>query len=113
MALYLRTLLEDLGVVQAEVVLLYEDNAGAFLMADAGKPTPRTRHIEIRHFALLDWVERDLVQLEQISTTLNTADMLTKSTPRIIFHRHNDVLMGIISPRSFARVQACFIFNGQ
>ena len=59
MALYLRTPLKDLDVVQTEAVLLYKDNAGAFLMADAGKPTPRTRHIKIHHFALLDWVERD------------------------------------------------------
>ena len=111
MALYIRSLLADLGVSQNDAVLLYEANAGAFLMADAGKPTPRTRHIDIRYFALLDWVEGDLIQLEHISTALNTADVFTKSTPRIIFHRHNDVLMVKISPRLFARIQTCFIYD--
>ena len=111
MALYLHTLLEELGVPHQQAVLLYEDNAGAFLMANAGKPTQRTRHIDIRHFALLYWVERDLVRLEQISTSLNTAGILTKSTPRIIFHRHNDVLMRKISPTSFVRIHACFAYD--
>ena len=47
MALYLHTLLEELGVPHNEVVLLYNDNDGTFLMADAGKPTQQTRHIDI------------------------------------------------------------------
>ena len=113
MALYICSLLADLGVSQNDAVLLYKDNAGAFLMADAEKPTPRTSHIDIRHFVLLDWVERDLIQLEHISTALNTADILKKSTLRIIFHQHNDVLMGKISPRLFAQVQACFMYDVQ
>ena len=110
LALYLHSILDELGLDHNKAILLYEDNAGAFMMADAGKPTQRTRHIDIRHFALLDWVERDLIRLEQISTKLNTADVLTKSTPRIIFHRHNDILMGKLSPHSFAKILACFAY---
>ena len=64
MALYLHTLLDKIGVPHQEAFLLYEENSGAFLMAHAGNPTERTQHIDIRHFALLDWVERDLVRLE-------------------------------------------------
>ena len=89
---------------------LYEDNVGAFLMADAGQLTRRTQHIDIRHFALLDWVEKDLVRLCKISTTLNSADILTKSTARIIFHRHNDVIMGNFSPHGYAKMKCCFAF---
>ena len=98
MALYLRSLLHDLHIEQTAATLLYEDNLGAYKMASAGQPTPRTRHIDIRHFALLDWVERDLIEVSSISTSLNTADVLTKSTPRIIFHRHVDVILGKINP---------------
>ena len=92
-------------------MILYEDNLGAFMMEDAGQPTRRTRHIDIRHFALLDWVERDYIKLCQISTKFNTADMLTKSTARIVFHRHNDVLMGKISPIRYKRIKQCFAFD--
>ena len=111
LALYLHSLLADLDLDHNEAILLYEDNAGAFMMADAGKPTQRTRHIDIRHFALLDWVERDMIRLEQISTKLNTADVLTKSTPRIIFHCHNNILMGKLNPHSFANIRMCFAYT--
>lgn len=73
---------------------MFEDNNGALMMANAGQPTKRTRHIDIRHFALLDWVEQDLVILERIDTDKNPADALTKALARILFHRHYDVLMG-------------------
>ena len=77
LALYLHSLLTDLRLDHDKAILLYKDNAGAFMLVDAGKPTRRTRHIDICHFALLDWVERDLIHLEKISTKLNTANVLT------------------------------------
>ena len=109
-ALYLRSLLRDLGEAQDSAVVLYEDNVGAFLMADAGQPTPRTRHIAIKHFALLDWVENDLVRLQRIATAINSADNMTKANPRILFHRHNDIIMGKISPSRFEKVSSCFAY---
>ena len=57
--LFLRSFLEDLGIPQEEATVLHEDNAGALLMANAQQPTRRTRHMDIKHFSLLDWVERD------------------------------------------------------
>ena len=113
LSLYLHSLLDELGLDHNKAILLYEDNTGAFMMADASKPTQQTRHIDICHFALPDWVERDLICLEQISMTLNTADVLTKSTPRIIFHCHNNILMGKLSPHSFTKVHACFVYAVQ
>ena len=103
-ALYLHSLLAKLGLNHDDTILLYEDNAGAFMMSDSGKSTQQTRHINIQHFALLNWVERDLVRLEKISTKLNTADILTKSTPCIIFHCHNNIIIGKLSPQSFELV---------
>ena len=108
MVLYLRLIFEDLHIDQREATLLYEDNIGALKMASAGQPTPCTRHIDICHFALLDWVEKDLIVLEHVSTTLNLADMLTKSTPRILFHRHADVLMGKLRPAYLSKIANCF-----
>ena len=112
-ALYLRSLLKDLGEDQELAVVLYEDNVGAYLMADAGQPTTRTRHIDIKHFALLDWVENDMIKLQRIATSINSADNLTKSTPRIIFHRHNDIIMGKFNPKQFVNVRTCFAYRVQ
>ena len=92
--LFFRSLLEDLGIPQATATVLYEDNNGALMMANAQQPTRRTRHIDIKHFSILDWVERDLLILQAISTHDNAADAMTKCLPRILFYRHFDTYMG-------------------
>jgi hypothetical protein len=61
--LFIRTILWELGIPQHAATVIYEDNDGATAMANAQKPTSRTRHMDIRFFALSEWVERDLVIL--------------------------------------------------
>jgi hypothetical protein len=94
MILFFRSLLEDLGLEQHHASILYEDNNGALLMANAQQPTPRTRHMDIKKFALLDWVEQDLIILKSISTAENVADGLTKPLAKQLFFRHADTIMG-------------------
>jgi hypothetical protein len=50
--------------------------------------------MDIKKFALLDWVEQDILILKSISTAENAADGLTKPLARQLFHRHSDTLMG-------------------
>jgi hypothetical protein len=99
MSLYLRSILWDLDVPQMAATHLYEDNDGATAMANAGKPTPRSRHIDVKYYAIQEWVERDLVILQRIDTADNTADILTKPLSRILFYRHKDYLMGFVPPQ--------------
>ena len=99
MALFVRSILWDLGIPQEAATIAYEDNDGCTAMGNAQKPTPRTRHIDIKYFALCDWVERDLIHLERIDTSINISDHLTKSLPRILFHRNADYLLGHIPPK--------------
>ena len=47
-------------------------------MANAQKPTSRTRHMDIWYHVLCEWVERDLIVLERVDTTINEADHFTK-----------------------------------
>ncbi|GFH58223.1 hypothetical protein CTEN210_14699 [Chaetoceros tenuissimus] len=96
--LYLRTILQELGLPQYAATTLYEDNMGCMLMAQAGKPTNRTRHLDIRMFALQDWVENDLIAMKRIPTEANTSDAFTKATGRSLFYRHMDFAMGRIIP---------------
>ena len=68
-------------------------------MGNAQKPTARTRYIDIKYFALCDWVEQDLIQLERIDTSINIANHLTKPLSRILFHRHANFLLGHVPPK--------------
>jgi len=99
MILFVRSVLWDLGVPQEAATVLYEDNDACTAMGNAQKPTTRTRHIDIKTFSLCEWVERDLMHLERIDTTINMADHLTKGLQRALFHRHADFLLGHVPPR--------------
>ena len=96
--LYVRSLLEQIGIPQHNATILYEDNQGALLMAKSQQPTRRTRHMDIKAFAIQDWVERDLIILQRINTSDNEADSMTKATDRTLFYRHNDFIMGKVKP---------------
>jgi hypothetical protein len=67
-------------------------------MANAQQPTHRTRHIEIKHFAVLDWVEQDLLMLVNIGNSNNAADAMTKPSTKQMFYRHRDTYMGYRIP---------------
>ena len=98
MVLYFRSLLEDLGQPQHSATIMFEDNRGALFMANAQQASTRTRHIDIKHFALVDWVEQDMMILEDIPTAENSADSMTKATAKILFYRHMDRIMGRRKP---------------
>ena len=60
-ALYLRSILEEIHMEQDNATTLFEDNNGAIMMANAKKPTKRARHmgILIKYFSLysIGWSE--------------------------------------------------------
>ena len=93
-ALYMRTLLTDLGLLQDNPTQILIDNTGAVFMVDAGAPTKRTRHVDLRYFALLEWSETGQIKAEAILTDANISDSMTKATGRIKFHQHADIYMG-------------------
>ena len=67
-------------------------------MANAQKPTKRTRHMDTQAFALQSWVDQDLIAIKRISTSHNYSDGMTKALPRTLFYRHNDFVMGRVLP---------------
>ena len=94
MALYLRSLLEELNVPQRFATLIFEDNRGARMMAHAGQPTKNSRQIDIHEYALLDWVERDLIALEDVPSIYNASDPFTKQNVTLLFQRHLNTISG-------------------
>lgn len=96
--LYIRSILYDLGVPQDAATIAYEDNDACTAMANAQKPTSRTRHIDTRYHALCEWVERDLIKLERVDTSRNMADHFTKQLSATLFNRHVDYILGKVPP---------------
>jgi hypothetical protein len=96
MLLYVRSILWDLDVPQEAASRLYKDVCTA--MANAQKPTSCTCHMDIRYHVLCEWVERDLIVLERVDTTINEADHFTKLLSWVLFHRHINYIMGHVPP---------------
>ena len=92
--LYVRSLLQEIGLPQDKATTLYKDNNGALLMANAQQPTRQTQHVEIKQFVLLEWVENDLIELQRIATSDNYSDGFTKPLGRIHHYRHFNRVMG-------------------
>jgi len=98
MILFVRSVLWDLDIPQEAATVLYEDNDACTAMGNAQKPTPRTRHMDIKYFSICEWVDRDLMHLERIDTSINMSDHFTKALNRALFHRHADFLLGHVPP---------------
>jgi hypothetical protein len=98
MILFLRRVLWDLDIPQEAATLLYKDKDGCTTMGNAQKPTPRTCHIDIKHFSMCEWDHCDLILLDRIDTSINMSDHLTKSLQTLLFHRHADFHLGHIPP---------------
>jgi hypothetical protein len=54
--------------------------------------------MDIKYFSLSEWVERDLMLLERIGTSINLADHFTKCLLPALFHQHADFILGHIPP---------------
>jgi hypothetical protein len=79
MILFVCNVLWDLGIPQEAATILYKDNYACTAMRNGKKPTPRTRHMDIKYFSICEWVECNLMHLKQINTSINMADHFTKA----------------------------------
>ena len=67
-------------------------------MGNAQKPTPRTCHIDIKYSSLCKWVERNLMLLECIDTSINMSDHMMKGLQTTLFHCHTNFILGHVPP---------------
>ena len=78
---------------------LFIDNNGALFMGNAQQPTRRTKHMDLKNFALLDWIERNLLILRRIASPDNFVDPLTKPMGKEMHLRHSEYLLGKRMPQ--------------
>jgi hypothetical protein len=70
-AKYLCSVLNQLSIHQDSPTILYEDNEAAIEMINQNKPTPRSHHIDIEHFAIQEWHQEKSITMKYISTLIN------------------------------------------
>jgi len=96
---YTRQVMNELGFKQKGPSPIFGDNISSIMMGNNVRPTDRTRHMDIKWFALQEWihVDKDII-LIHISGELNSSDALTKALPWIKHHRHTSRAMGVTGP---------------
>jgi hypothetical protein len=93
-AKYLRSILNQLGVQQVGPTLMNVDHESDIAMVNAGRPTERSRHIDIQNFALGQWLKDGDVRLGHIPGKANPSDGLTKPLYHMLHNRHCTLAMG-------------------
>ena len=84
--LWLRWLLEDMGVVHCGSTILYCDNQSAIKISHNDVFHERTKHIETDCHFIRHHIRQGTVKLEFVSSINQTADIFTKAHPPGYFH---------------------------
>jgi hypothetical protein len=90
--------LHELGFLRPGPSPLYVDNKAAVDMVNEKRPTPRSRHIEIQHFAIQEWHANGDIIMRHLAGVLNLSDDLTKALGWILHSRHIGRSMGYYGP---------------
>ena len=90
-ALYLKWILEELGIIMDNPTPIHADNQGAIRMANAQQPTRRTRHVEMKHFIILQWTDNKFINFVNTNIDENYSDSLCNPTGRMEFYEHTDI----------------------
>jgi hypothetical protein len=93
-ARFIRAVLNELGFKQDGPTPIYEDNKPTIDIVNSKKPTQRSRHIDIRFFAIQDWMDNKDISMHHISGVINPADDLTKPLGWVLHARHARFMMG-------------------
>jgi len=93
-ARYLQSMLTELGFPQLKPTQIFEDNESTIRIVNTRVPTERTRHIDIRFFAIQAWKEQGDIILHHIPGIINPSDDLTKPLGWVLHSCHAPRLMG-------------------
>jgi hypothetical protein len=102
-ALWLRKLKKSLHVGDPNdtSITIHEDNEAAIAISAKHRRTERTKHIDVRYFAVSDDVKRQRIKIAPVASAENTADIFTKALDRVKFTKF----------RTAMGVQACHQHN--
>ena len=91
-AIWLRSLLEDLGFKQVAATIIYGDNQGCIALSRNPVAHSRAKHIDIRHHFIRERIANSEIDLRYCSTKEMLADIFTKQLPRETFEKFRSAL---------------------
>jgi hypothetical protein len=91
--LWCRSLLNEIFSINHTTLLLSDNQATIHMVTSPSNNHARTKHIDVRHFFIKDYVKKRIVNVEWIPTNSQLADVLTKPVPKAVFSTLSDALL--------------------
>jgi hypothetical protein len=92
--LYMKNVLESLGLKVKLPMVLEMDNKGAEYLANNWSVGGRTRHIDVQSVFLRELKEAGVLVIKWIAGTVNEADIFTKNLDGPTFQRYTRIFNG-------------------
>jgi len=74
---------------------VFEDNNRALELAKTPKFRPRTKHINIKYWHFVEYVEQHNNEILPVDTKDQLADIFTKPLPKYMFEKLSDSIQGV------------------
>ena len=91
--LFIREILEFLGVEIDFPILVHVDNIGAIYLAQQAGTSIRTKHVDTRYHFVREYIEDGVVKVIFVKSEDNDADLMTKNLADEKFQKHSEKLM--------------------
>jgi len=92
--IYMRRLLDHIGIPASSPTILYSDSQAAIAIANNDQNNERRKHIDVKHHFIREAVVNKSIQLSWIATADQPADLFTKPLPSMAFLRHRNFILG-------------------
>ena len=86
--LFVKYLLEFLGVTIDYPITVMCDNVGAIYLSHNAKNSNRTKHVDIRAHFVRQYIEDGIIKIIFVRSVNNEADTFTKNVRGVIFRKH-------------------------
>ena len=77
-AFWFKKFIAELGVMPSDVIALHCDNNDAIALVKEPRSHQKSKHIERRFHIIRKYVEKKIIEVQRVDSTLNVVDPLTK-----------------------------------
>lgn len=88
----IKGILSELNINVSKPITVYEDNSGAIILAQKGKFSKNSKHIDVSYHFVADYERKGLICVKKVCTEEQIADIFTKSLGRVKFEMFREAL---------------------
>jgi hypothetical protein len=87
---WLKQMLLELGIMDANPTVIFQDNQGSIALAENPVYHQRTKHIDVKYHFIRKKIEDKVIQLRYCATDEMVADIMTKNLVKIKFEMNRE-----------------------